>query len=252
VTNDNAPQGLSATFGIPFPLTSRLTPDQAAYVTGQPVTLTFIMTNTSSSPIIVPPAGTFTVTNDATYATVFSKSVDQNAPILTLQPGQSLTHTAAWTPTQPGNYGISYQNGYLGTFGSVQVTPLSSGPNPPVQNPQAVTATLTTNHQVYRAGPAVVITLTLKNTSSQSVVIAPNPSADGFTVFYGSTEVWHSARNTRADKARTLLPGKSITFRTAWNGNSHKRGAKKLAAGFYTVEASQGAYSAGGTIQIDP
>jgi len=251
VTNDNAPQGLSATFQIPFPLTSKLTTDQNSYVTGEPVQMTFIETNTSGFPIIVVPSGSFTVTNDVTNATVFTEGVDQNAPIVTLQPGQSLTQTATWNGAQPGNYDLNYQNADAGTFGSIQVTPAPSAPAPPVQNPQPVTETVTTSLQTHHNGHTVVMTLTLQNTSSQSVVISPNPSSDGFTVFSGSTKVWHSARSTRAIKARTLLAGESITLRAVWNGKPNQRGTKKPAGGLYTVEASEGGYSAGATIQID-
>jgi len=250
VTNQLDPQGASATFHIEPSLSSSLTTDHSVYQAGEPIAITFTETNTSSYPAVVLPSGSFTVTNDATYITVFSQSVDQNAPILTLQPGQSLTQTATWNPMQPGMYGLSYQNGNVATDGTVGVTPASSAPAPPAQDPPPVAETLATNLQAYRTGHTVVMTLTLKNASSQSVAITPNPSSDGFSVLSGSTKVWHSARNTRATKARTLLPGESITLRSVWNRTSNQRGTKKLAAGLYTVEASMGGYSASATIAM--
>lgn len=266
VTNQLDPEGASATFQIEPALSTSVTTDKSAYQVGQPVQMKFVATNTSAFPITVSPSGTFSVANSATGVAVFSQSVGQNA-VVTLQPGQSLSHTATWTATQPGSYGLKYQNGEVGADGTFQVVQASSPPAPPVQNPQPVTggngtpvqnpqpvtATLTTNRPEYGAGQPVVITLTLKNTSDHSVSIAPNSLSDGFSVLSGSTNVWQTARNnTRAAraKARTLLPGQSVTFQTVWNGKPSSRGVKKLSAGSYTVLASEGGYSAGATIQI--
>jgi len=252
VTNQLDPQGASATFQIESSSpSSSLTTDQSVYQAGEPVQITFTETNTSSVPIIVDPGGNFSVTNAATNVTVFTQGVDQNAQNVTLQPGQSLTQTATWNATQPGTYDLAYQGASVGADGSIQVTSAPS-PSPPLQNQPLVSVSVTTKHQEYRKGETVVMTLTLKNTSSQSVAVPPSSSSDGFSVLAGSTEVWHSARRTRTAKARTLSPGESITVHAVWNSKSSPRAANKQARVLYTVEASEGGYSAATTIQIDP
>ena len=292
VSNPNAP-ALSAAFLINAPLVDSISTSHAVYQVGQPVAMTFVETNSSAFPIVVQSAGTFTVTNVATAAAVFSQSVGQNA-LLTLQPGQSLTQTATWTATQPGSYGLEFQNGQLQTAGSFQVVqassptappvqnppPVTGGDGPPVQNPPPVTvgnpppiqnpppvtgvngppiqnqqpiiATLTTSRQQFRAGQSVVFTLTLRNASGQTVTIPPSSTSDGFSVISGSTMVWHTARTTRAvkAKARILLPGQSVTFQAVWNGKLSQRPSAKVSAGSYTILASEGGYSAETTIHF--
>ncbi len=53
VTNPNAPQGDTATFQITDPLQGALTTDQATYLVGQPVQLTYTETNTSSQTLTI-------------------------------------------------------------------------------------------------------------------------------------------------------------------------------------------------------
>ena len=131
--------------------------------------------------------------------------------------------------------------------------PISVGNNPPVPNPQPIAVSLTTNHQQYGPGQSVVISFTLKNTSSQTITIPPSSASDGFSVISGSTMIWHTSRTTRAikAKARTLSPGQSITYQATWNGKPiSPHAAKKLPAGSYTVLVMEAGYSAETTIQI--
>jgi hypothetical protein len=294
VTNQLNPQGASATFQIEPALSTGVRTSQPVNHVGQPVNLTFIETNTSSVPVVVLPSGTFTITNAATNVAVFSQSVGQSTAV-TLQPGKSLTETATWTATEPGNYGLSYQNSEVETYGTFQVVQPSTPTNPPAQNPdsgtggtgttgqnpqpgngggstgqnpqpgtggtggpvqdpQQVTMTLATNRQVYGPSQPIDIALTLKNTSGQTIVISPSIASDGFTALSGSTVVWHTVRTTRVvrAKARTLLPGQSVTFQTVWNfrPSPRGRGAAKMSPHSYTILASEGGYSAQTTIQI--
>jgi hypothetical protein len=280
VANPNAP-GLSTKFQINDPLVSTLSTNQSVYQVGQPVDITFVETNSSPNPVVIFPSGAFAIKNVATDTAVFTQPVGQNA-MVTLQPGQSFTQTSTWTATQPGNYDFDYMNGQVAATGSFQVvqtptgtappgqnpqppiTPVNNPPgqnplqpivvgnNPPVQNPPPITVTLTTNRQQYGPGQPVIIGLTLKNSSSQSITIPPSSASDGFSVISGSTIVWHTARTTRAikAKARTLSPGESLTFQAIWNGKPISHGAKKLPAGSYSVLVMEAGHSAETTIQI--
>ncbi len=257
-TNQLDPQGASATFQIAPALSTSVTTSQAVYQVGQSVDVTFVETNTSSSPIVVTPSGTFTITNiAAANVAVFSENIGQSA-VLTLQPGQSATETASWTASQSGSYRVVYQSGPVATDGTFQVVQASAPTTPPVQNPatgtggngttgqnpqpvtggsgatgqnpepvtggsgttgqnpqpvtggsggavqnpQPVNATLTTNRQAYGSGQPVDITLSLKNTSSQTVVIAPSTAGDGFSAFSGSTIVWHTSAPRERSRRR--------------------------------------------------
>src|SRR5262249_48972785 len=135
VTDQLDPNGASATFEIEPALPTAIATNKAVYQIGQPVEMTFVETNTSSFPIIVLPSGTFTVTNTATGVAVFSQNVVGQNAFSTLLPGQSITKTASWTATEPGNYGLDYSNGQLRTDGSFQVVQTLSGTGAPVQNP---------------------------------------------------------------------------------------------------------------------
>jgi len=269
VSNPNAP-GMTAAFQINDPLAPSISTNQPVYQVGQPVKITSHQTNTSDQPITIVtghgPGGGVEVSQNGT---VVWMSVPADVPqpqsislgTQTLQPGQALTSTSTWDgvpssagPTASpvtGSFVASLAGNSQAPTASFQVTPVSSGPTPPAQNPQPVTQTLATNLQTSQGGHTVVMTLTLKNVSSQSVAITPNPSSDGFSVLSGTTKLWHSARSKRTVKVRTLSAGQSITFRMVWNGMPNQRGVKKLPGGSYTVEASEGGYSAGATIQID-
>ncbi len=53
VTNPNAPPGTTAQFQITSPFTDTLTTNQSDYSAGEPVQMTFTMTNTSDEPASV-------------------------------------------------------------------------------------------------------------------------------------------------------------------------------------------------------
>ena len=53
---------------------------------------------------------------------------------------------------------------------------------------------LSTDHQVYRRGEPVVITLTETNTSQHAITVEQGPSMVGITVNHNGREVWASNR----------------------------------------------------------
>jgi hypothetical protein len=257
-----------------------LTTNQTEYQPGQPIQMTFTETNTSSQPVTVdygPSVDGFDVTRDG--VPVWQSNAGINPMIIiadTLGPGQSLTLHATWNgvPGQGltnlgprGTYTVTNQLDPNGASATFEIGPIASPPSQPPSNPPSdhpplpppspppnsspITVSLTTNHQGVRRGQPVVIALTLKNSSDNPVAISPPSSGDGFSVLSGSTAVWHSARQARTAKGRTLLPGASVTFQAVWAGRLNQKGAKQLAGGVYTVEGSEGGYPASTTIAID-
>jgi hypothetical protein len=81
--------------------------------------------------------------------------------------------------------------------------------------------------------------------------LTPNASTDGITVSHGSTVVWTAARSIKAaNSALTLEGGKGVRLTTSWNGRSNLGGSRRLAPGVYTIQASEGGYTAMATIKI--
>ena len=112
-------------------LSVRLTTDKPVYQAGNPIAIRLTETNTSRHSVSVPVDPTDFTTTGAGNFVWQSNPVNASSPATTqkLKPGQSVTQAATWTATQPGNYGLSYENGDSGADGSVQVV-LASGTIP--------------------------------------------------------------------------------------------------------------------------
>ncbi len=97
--------------------------------------------------------------------------------------------------------------------------------SPPIIAPvsQGLVVKLSTDHQVYRRGQPVVITLTETNTSQQDVIVESGPSLAGFFVTHNGRRVWASNAGVQPMfiLLRTLEPGQSITQSATWNGQSN-------------------------------
>jgi cold shock CspA family protein len=108
---------------------------------------------------------------------------------------------------------------------------------------------IATDQSTYEVGHRVRMSMTLDNEGASSVYLASNANGNGFTVFDGSTEVWHSARNISGHGARTLKPGQAIKVKAVWSGKlSHADSS--IAPGTYSVVANEGGYSGSTTLQI--
>ncbi len=243
-------------------LSASLTTDQTVYQVGQPIQMTFTETNTSDQPINVdegPSIDGFDVTHNG--ASVWESNWGINPMVLvaqTLAPGQSLTLKATWNGSPSpglfsgmpvGTFTVTNQLDPQAASATFQIGPSTPSPTPPT--PSLVSASVATKQRATHDGQTVLITLTLTNTSGQSVTISPNSTSDGFRVLSDSTQVWHSSRSPRIARSRTLAPGETITFQAVWNSKAHPRGENTLARGPYTVVASMAGYSAATTIQID-
>ncbi len=245
VTNQNAPFGLVAAFGVVNPLQTALTTNQQSYRPGEPVKVTLTETNTSAYPVVLVPLGTFTVSNLLTGSLDFSQTSVLSQPTK-LEPGQWLNRTVTWVPRQTGAFNFAYQDAQTGYVGVNQFQVTKTAPNQPGS---PISLDLTTNRAHYREGQAVVLTLTLKNRSTSDITLTPG-QGDGFSVLSGSTVIWHSPQGTSRALGRTVAPGKSITLRLVWNGKPNQDALKKLTPGTYTVEALLGGYTATTTIEI--
>ncbi len=97
--------------------------------------------------------------------------------------------------------------------------------SPPIIAPvsQGLVVKLSTDHQVYRRGQPVVITLTETNTSQHDITVDSGPSIDGFFVTHNGRKVWASNAGVQPMfiLVRTLAPGQSITQSATWNGQSN-------------------------------
>lgn len=81
--------------------------------------------------------------------------------------------------------------------------------------------------------------------------LTPNTSTDGITVSLGSTVVWRASRSTGSSShPLTLESGMSTRLTTTWNGRSNQGGPRRLPPGVYTVEATEGGYTATTTVNI--
>jgi|GEM_PF-1254103 len=110
--------------------------------------------------------------------------------------------------------------------------------SPPIIAPvsRGLVVKLSTDHQVYRRGQPVVITLTETNTSQQDIIVESGPSLAGFFVTHNGRRVW--ASNAGVEPMfilmRTLEPGQSITQSATWNGQSNI-GPARTATGHLVV-----------------
>ena len=95
---------------------------------------------------------------------------------------------------------------------------------------------------------AVRLTFTLRNPGITTSSLTPKSSTDGITVSQGSTVVWHSARTVASYIPPLTIPGcKVIKWTSTWNGRPNQGGLKRLPPGVYTVQATEGGYSATAT-----
>ena len=101
---------------------------------------------------------------------------------------------------------------------------------------QGLVVKLSTDHQVYRQGQPVVITLTETNTSQHDITVESGPSLGGFFVTHNGRGVWASNAGVQPMfiLMRTLEPGQSITQSATWNGQSNF-GPARTATGHLVV-----------------
>ena len=88
---------------------------------------------------------------------------------------------------------------------------------------QGLVVKLSTDHQVYRRGRPVVITLTETNTSQHDITVESGPSLGGFFATHNGRRVGASNAGVQPMfiLIRTIAPGKWIAKSATWNGQSN-------------------------------
>ncbi len=100
-------------------------------------------------------------------------------------------------------------------------TPMVPAPLPMISPAgQGLVAKLTADHQVYRRGEPVVITLTETNTSQQAINVEEGPSLNGVFVTHDGRKIWASSTGVQPMFVvlKTLEPGQSFSQSVTWNG----------------------------------
>jgi hypothetical protein len=207
ISNPTAPPGVVAIVSIANPLVSGLTTTSPSFAAGQPVTLTYTATNSSDVPVtVLDSPGSFSI-QDEEYVTVYSQTGPAGS-WLTLQPGQSLTQTATWTPTggQWGTYNAYFSGPWNGASATFQVSA-----------PGSISTTFTTDQAEYLIGQPIQITLAETNTSDAPVTVNTGPSE--FQITEGGFLVADvSGSGGTQSSTETLQPGQSFTETATWNG----------------------------------
>ena len=173
-------------------------------------------------------------TDPTEYSTPFQITATANNPPPTMPPTLPPT-TLPPTPVPP-----------------ITLPPTSAPPigllPPPTSSP--ITATLLPNHSAYKSGQAIRFTMSLTNTTSARVMVAPKPGVDGITVMNGSTVVYRSGGVAWNVAAGSIKPHGSLKLVLNWSGRPNQSGIKKLTPGTYTVQVVEGGYLATATIRI--
>jgi len=163
------------------------------------------------------------------------------------------------SPQATGQFAVSDLLDPNGSSASFQIVatayvppPIPAPITPPStpSSPSPVTATVLPNHSVYESGQTIRLSMTLKNTSSAKVKVAPKRGVDGITVMEGSTVVFRSRRIASALAAQSIKPHSSIELALNWSGRPTRSGIKRLTPGTYTVQVVEGGYSGTATIRV--
>jgi hypothetical protein len=93
--------------------------------------------------------------------------------------------------------------------------------------------------------------MVLQNISDSAVNVSPNAATDGIKVSQGATVVWRSSRIVpNASTSQTVQPGGNLTLNAVWNGRTNQRGVKRLGPGMYTMQVTEGGYTASATFRV--
>jgi hypothetical protein len=212
VSDSAAPQPLTAGFQITNPIETGLTVTSSSFAAGDPVTLLYTATNSGDVPVtVLNSPGSFSIQEELQlqYPEVFSQTGSGTGTLVTLQPGQSLTQSATWTPSGGQAPVGSYQAYYSGPFdGKWAIFQVGA--------PGSISTTFTTDKSDYSVGQPVQITLSETNTSNQPVTVNTGPSEFQITGETLAADV--SGTGGTQSSTETLLPGQSFTQTATWNG----------------------------------
>ena len=232
-----------------------VTTDQPSYQVGQPVHITVTETNATNHDVTVAEGcgiNDFWVTQNSTE--LWRKSKDGPQPLCPIFLGgvlhahQSRSFDALWDGhTDEGPPGTP--TGVVEVFG--RVNGVSSPPvairidPPPSVNPLLLT--VTTDHELYRPGRRVHITVTATNTGNAPIAIGvAHPK---ITISRPGAVVWRLRGRVHPQAARLLQPGQSRQFAVAWRGMPNVHGVR-LRPDIYTVQVGLNGMENAATIRI--
>ncbi len=267
-------------------LSYSLTTNQATYIPGQPVEMTFQETNNSSQPISVqdgPSIDGFTVTQGGSEVWRSNGGVNPLFIMLEpLQPGQSLTLTATWNgiPTgsstpATGRFAITNQLNPQAASATVTISNSSSSPAPVGQDPPTGTIGRPTSSPTHRdpnstPTPAVPplgsspidLTVTTNHSTFRNghpvrlTAILHNTgrrpadlTPDSYVDGFNVLDGSTEVWHAARTAPRRLKPGQSIKITAVWNGRL-ATAAAATAPGTYTIEAIESHESASTTIRL--
>jgi len=232
-----------------------LTTDQPSYQVGQPVRITLTETNATNHDVTVAEGcgiNDFWVTQNGVE--LWRKSKDGPQPLCPIFLGgvlhahESRSFNALWDGhTVEGPPGTP--TGVVDVFGRVDGVaspPLAIRIEPtPAVNPLVLT--VTTDHEHYRPGQRVHITVTATNTGNEPVAVGvANPK---ITISRNGVVVWRLHSQVHPQVARLLQPGQSRQFAVAWKGTPNVPGVR-LRPDIYTVQAGLDGMEDAATIRI--
>lgn len=183
-----------------------------------------------------PATGTFVVSNQLDPGVTATISIGGDSS------GGSGSSNAPTGPTQP--IGVITDPDPIAQPAPSPSSPTTSDPGPSGPSTPPATSTpdsapiavsIVSDPRGYREGRSVRLAMTVTNVGDATITL-PKPSDGEFTVFEGTTPIWHRAQSIRS---RVLRPGQTIKISTLLDlkGKSHPAGVT-LAAGTYTLEAS--------------
>ena len=176
------------------------------------MTLLYTATNSGDVPVtVLNSPGSFSIQEELQlqYPEVFSQTGSGTGPLVTLQPGQSLTQSATWTPSggqAPVGLYQAYCSGPFDGQGAIFQ----------VGAPGSISTTFITDKSDYSVGQPVQITLSETNTSNLPVTVNTGPSE--FQITGESLAADVTGTGGTQSSTETLLPGQSFTQTATWNG----------------------------------
>jgi hypothetical protein len=215
VSDSAAPQPLTAGFQIANPIVTGFTATSSSFAAGDPVTLTGTATNSGDVPVtVLNSPSSFSIQEELQIqdSEVFSQTGSGTGTLVTLQPGESLTQSATWTPSG-GQAPMGFYQAYCsGPFDG-------QGNRFQVGVAGTVSTTFTTDKSDYSVGQPVQITLSETNTSNQPVTVNTGPSEFQITNGFLAADV--TGTGGTQSSTETLQPGQSFTQTATWNGISN-------------------------------
>lgn len=133
----------------------------------------------------------------------------------------------------------------FGRVNGVASPPVAIRIEPPAVNPLVLT--VTTDHELYRPGRRVHITVTATNTGNEPVAVGV--ASPKIIISRHGVVVWRLRSQVHPQVARLLLPGQTRQFAVAWKGLPNVPGVR-LRPDIYTVQVRLDGMEDAATIRI--